>query len=129
MNAHHDTESQTAYEPVVLVRLRGPEGLAPLLDVRATTLRVTNGGSEPLEFVLDDLPGSAQALAARLAAEPWCAGAQAYPAIATGAPRSVSNGGGGLLQTAVRTVDVLDPALGPLRYLLLGSVDVDGPAR
>lgn len=119
MNTPIEPGPAAAYEPVILVRLRGPEGLALLLDVRATALWVTAGGGDTLEFVLDDLPGDPGPIAARLGVEPWCAEAQVYPAVAVGAREPVSNGVIGLLQKAVRTVNVRDPALGPLRYLLL----------
>lgn len=117
------TGDEWAIVPVVVVYLHETADLAPLLDVRATTLRVISPG-RTRRYILDEIPApqDVRALARTLANEPWCAGAEVFWAV--GASTSKLHGDlPEVVERAGIVIEVKDPVLGRLAYALFSTHD------
>ena len=109
----HSLARIPAAESVVVVTLVPGVPHEALFDVVATTLRVASRG--PTRYLLDEPREPADALARRLAREPWCAAAEAFDAVGPGWPAAAGSLAGRRLSVPLV---VSDPALGLLRYWL-----------
>ena len=109
----------------MVVRLHDPEDPAPLLDIRATTLRIVSPEAAG-RYLLDEIPSpwSAPDLARALLEESWCAEAEAFWALTAPSPTGLRHALGASAEQADAVVDVRDPTLGRIAYALFSTPEV-----